>query len=67
MARDAALLSAVLRIFCSEIARLLQRLGEERGVRRGASGLVASIQLCGSLNLNPHFHVLGLDGVYSTK
>ncbi len=68
MARDATLLSAVLRIFCSEIDRLLQRLGEERGIRHGASGLVASIQLFGgSLNLNPHFHVLGLDGVYSTS
>ena len=60
MARDAALLTAVTRIFCSEIDRLLQRLGEERGVRHGASGQVAS-------NLNPHQHVLGLDGVYSTS
>lgn len=68
MARDASLLSAVTRIFCSEIDRLLQRLGEERGVRRGASGQVASIQLFGgAINLNPHEHALALDGVYSTS
>ena len=67
MDRDAALLTAVPRIFCSEIERLLQRLGQERGVRRGATGQVAAIQLFGgSSNLNPHQHVLGLDGVYST-
>ena len=63
MARDASLLTAVTRIFCSEIERLLQRRGEERGVRRAATGQVAAIQLFGgSLNLNPHQHVVALDG-----
>jgi hypothetical protein len=68
MARDADVLGAVNRIFCTEIDRLLQRLGEERAIRRGATGLVAATHLAGgSLNLNPHQHVIGLDGVYSTS
>jgi hypothetical protein len=67
MARDADLLGAVNRIFCTELAGLLQRLGAERGVRRGATGLVAATHLAGgSLNLNPHQHIIALDGVYST-
>ena len=53
MARSPALLSAVVRILCAEISRLLRRLGQERGVRQGATGMVATIQLFGgSLNLN---------------
>jgi len=65
MARSPALLSAVVRILCAEISRLLRRLGQERGVRQGATGMVATIQLFGgSLNLNPHGHLLVLDGVY---
>jgi hypothetical protein len=65
MARSPALLSAVVRILCSEISRLMRRLGQERGIRQGATGMVATIQLFGgSLNLNPHGHLLVLDGVY---
>jgi len=46
-------LTAVVRILCAEISRLLRRLGQERGVRQGATGMVATIQLFGgSLNLN---------------
>lgn len=65
MARSPALLSAGVRILCAEISRLMRRLGQERGVRQGATGMVATIQLFGgSLNLNPHAHLLVLDGVY---
>jgi hypothetical protein len=59
---------AVNRIFCTEIDRLLQRLDEQHGIRRGATGLVAGTHLAGgSLNLTPHQHVIALDGVTSTS
>jgi hypothetical protein len=67
VARDSALLTAVLRIVVSEIDKLMKRLAEQRGVLCGATGIVSSTQFFGgSLNLNPHFHLLVLDGVYST-
>jgi hypothetical protein len=47
MARSPALLSAVVRILCAEISQLLRRLGQERGVRQGTTGMVATIQLFG--------------------
>lgn len=37
-------------------------------MRQGATGMVAAIQLFGgSINLNPHSHVLSLDGVYHNQ
>jgi hypothetical protein len=63
VARDSALLCVVVRIVVSEIDRLMKRLGAERGVMSGATGIVAATQLLGSsLNLNPHVHLLVLDG-----
>jgi hypothetical protein len=44
VARDSALLSAVVRIVASEIDKLLGRLGSERGVLSGATGIVAAIR-----------------------
>jgi hypothetical protein len=44
--RDSALLSAVLRIV-SEIDKLYKRLGQERGVRGGATGIVSATQFFG--------------------
>jgi hypothetical protein len=68
VARDSALLTAVVRIAVSEIDKLCKRLGAERGVMSGATGIVAAIQYFGgALNLNPHLHLLALDGVYSTN
>ena len=68
VARDSALLSGVLRIEVSEIDKVCKRLGNERGVMRGATGIVSATQLFGgSLNLNPHFHLLAVDGVFSTN
>jgi hypothetical protein len=49
VARDSSLLSAVLRIVVSEIDKLYKRFGQERGVRDGATGLVAATQLCRSM------------------
>ena len=55
VARDSALLTSVLRIVVSEIDKLMKRLGQERGVSSGATGIVSATQLFGgSLNLNPH-------------
>jgi len=68
VARDSALLGAVVRIAASELDKLMKRLGGERGVMSGATGIVATIQYFGgALNLNPHLHLLVLDGVYSTN
>lgn len=68
VARDSSLLSAVLRIVISEIDKLMKRLGQERGVPGGATGLVAATQFFGgAINLNPHWHILSLDGVFSAK
>ena len=68
LAKDPAMLSSVVRILCAEISRLTKRLGEERGIRQGATGMVAAIQLFGgSINLNPHMHILSLDGVYHNQ
>ena len=55
VARDSALFGAVVRIVVSEIDRLMKRLGQERGVLCGPTGIVAAIQyLGGGLNLNHH-------------
>ena len=44
----------------------MTKLGEQRGVQAGVTGIVAVTQLAGgAMNLNPHFHLLVLDGVYS--
>ena len=68
VARDSALLTAVQRIIVSEIDKLYKRLGQERGVRGGATGIVAATHFFGgSLNLNPHWHNLSVDGVFSAK
>jgi len=60
---DRKLLSAVLRIFISEVFR---RHRERSGVGdRGQPGAVAAIHRAdSSLRINPHFHLLVIDGVY---
>jgi hypothetical protein len=68
VARNSSLLSAVLRIVVSEIDNLYKRFGQERGVRDGATGIVSATQYFGgAMNLNPHFHLLAADGVFSTN
>ena len=67
MARRPALLSAVGSILACEIGRTLNNLAKQQGVPDGLTAMVVATQLCGgSLNLHPHFHVLALDGVYSS-
>lgn len=66
VAFDAALLSDVLRIVIRSVFEFLKRRACEYGIPKWKCGAVAFVQRFGSaLNLNPHFHVLVLDGVYA--
>lgn len=49
VARDSALLTAVLRIAVSESDKLHKRLGQERAVFGGATGIVSATQLFAGL------------------
>jgi hypothetical protein len=66
LAQDGALFGALTRILVESV----ERMYEERAVRRGAlsatkSGAVTVVQsTSGDLRLNPHLHVLFLDGAY---
>lgn len=63
LARDAKLKRKSLKIFLSEVFRLLRKLS--KAGRKAKGGAVTSVQRFGSaLNLNVHFHSLLLDGVY---
>jgi len=66
MAFDAALTSAVLTAFIRALfASLRRRARQQRQIRYPQPGAVTFIQRFGdALNLNVHFHVLALDGVY---
>jgi hypothetical protein len=65
LAFDGAVLAAVLRIFVDTVTGWYRGRQQRRGLRGGACGAVAVIQRGSSdLRLNPHFHLLFLDGVY---
>ncbi len=65
LAKDATLLSGVLKIFIDEIFRDYKRRARPRRKRDALCGGVTAIQrFGGALNLNVHFHSLLLDGVY---
>ncbi len=66
LAYDARLVSEVLRIFVQAVFRSLAgRAREHAGVLRSQCGAVTFVQrFGGALNLNVHFHMLVLDGVY---
>jgi hypothetical protein len=63
------LFSALTRLFVESV----ERLYEQRAVRRGAlgaakSGAVTVVQrTSGDLRLNPHLHVVFLDGAYHAR
>jgi len=67
LAYDAALTTAVLRVFVRTVFTSLRRRARKRwGVTRGRCGAVTFVQRFGdALNLNVHFHSLLLDGVYA--
>ena len=56
----------MLRIFTDTVAGWYRRRQVERGLPTGESGALTVIQRANSdLRLNPHFHTVFLDGVYS--
>lgn len=65
MAADDRLLKKVNEILCSEIRRCLRKKAKALGIVGGETGVVSYLQRAGSaLNLNLHFHLLVLDGLY---
>jgi hypothetical protein len=64
LAFDGKLLGQVLRIFTDTIAANYRKRQADRGIVDGQGGAVTVIQRANSdLRLNPHFHVLQLDGL----
>ena len=67
MAADDDLLKKVNGIFCAEINNYLRKKARKLGVRGGETGIVSFLQRAGgALNLNLHYHLLVLDGLYTT-
>ena len=65
LAYDGELLGAVTRIFVSTVLRFYSTRMTTEGAANGQSGAVVVVQRTSSdLKLNPHLHVLLLDGVY---
>jgi hypothetical protein len=66
LAFDGKLLGQVVRIFTDTVDSWYRRRHVQRGLPVGESGAVTVIQRANSdLRLNPHFHTVFLDGVYS--
>ncbi len=65
MASDDKLLKTVNRILCDEIKSFLRKKARKLGIKGGETGIVSHLQRAGSaLNLNLHFHLLVIDGIY---
>ena len=65
LAYDGEWVSAVLAVFLRVVGRWYRRQAQAMGHDRARWGSVTFVQRFGSsLNLNPHVHVLMLDGVY---
>jgi hypothetical protein len=66
LAFDHALCRAVLGVFLRVVLGWYRRRARRAGVADGQSGTVTAVQRFGSgLELNVHYHVLGLDGVFA--
>jgi len=66
MASDDKLLKEVNKILCDEINNYLRKKARKLGIKGGETGIVSYLQRAGSaLNLNLHFHLLVLDGIYT--
>ncbi len=66
LARRPELARKLLGLALRRIRRFLRMRAKRRGVVGGRSGSVTVVQRFGwALNLNVHFHVLMLDGVYA--
>ena len=67
VAFDAALLGEVLTIAIGAVFEFLKQRARDNGIPQSKCGAVGCIQRFGSaLNLNPHAHILVLDGVYAS-
>ena len=65
VAFDSELLSKVLGVLIESVFGYLKRRAQDSGIPKAKCGAVAFIQRFGSaLNVNPHAHILVLDGVY---
>jgi len=65
LAYDAALSRAVLHVFLRTVFAWHRRRAKQLGIKNAQCGAVTAIQRFGSaLNLNLHYHVLVLDGVF---
>jgi hypothetical protein len=66
MASDDKLLKEVNKILCNEINNYLRKKARKLGIKGGETGIVSYLQRAGSaLNLNLHFHLLAIDGIYT--
>ncbi|HEX4998411.1 MAG TPA: transposase [Terriglobia bacterium] len=66
LAYDPQMLSAVLNVFVRAVFGFLRREAYECGIEQTQCGAVTFIQrFGGSLNLNVHFHMVCIDGVYA--
>ena len=67
LARDSKLQSACLEIVLRAITSFLKKKAKKQGARgKLQTGAITLIQrFGGSINLNPHFHMLVLDGAYA--
>jgi Putative transposase/Transposase zinc-binding domain len=66
LAYDQTLCTAVHRILAAAVARRLRALARRAGVRDAQTGSVTFVQRYGSgLNLNLHYHLIGLDGWFA--
>ncbi|HYX33993.1 MAG TPA: transposase zinc-binding domain-containing protein [Oligoflexus sp.] len=66
MASDDKLLKRVNKILCDEVNNYLRKKARKLGIEGGETGIVSYLQRAGSaLNLNLHFHLLVLDGIYT--
>ena len=65
LAWDGELVAAVLRVFLRVVGRWYRQQAKALGYTEGRCGSVTFVQRFGSsLNVNPHVHVLMLDGIY---
>jgi hypothetical protein len=59
-------MAAVTRLFVDSVLGWYRRRLRDEGISAGRSGAVAVLQRCSAdLRLNPHLHVIVLDGVFS--
>ena len=66
LAYDGELLGGVSRELATAVQDFYRRRFEQLGVRSGKTGSVTVVQRSNSdLRLNPHYHQLALDGVYT--